>query len=156
MQVTRKGKDMSGEPEINVFHPDRAGIRQVLGDLEAEIMELIWARPVEEGTTVRDIFEVLYERRHLAYTTVQSTMNRLVKKRMLRAETEEHTYVYYPTLTQSDFVSRFAERVLAGLLSNFTGMPREQLAVLAELEAAERTRHLLEEIARRKSLEEEP
>lgn len=34
---------MSTEPEITVFRPDRPGIRKVLGDLEAEIMEVIWA-----------------------------------------------------------------------------------------------------------------
>ena len=147
---------MSNDPEISVFHPGRAGIRQVLGDLEAEIMELIWARPQEQGTTVRDIFEVLYERRHLAYTTVQSTMNRLVKKRMLRAETEEHTYLYYPTLTQGDFISRFAARVLEGLLSNFTGATQEQLVISSDQEAAARTRRLYEEIARRKRTQEEP
>ena len=147
---------MSNEPEISVFHPDRAGIRQVLGDLEAEIMELIWARPAGKGTTVRDIFEVLYERRRLAYTTVQSTMNRLVKKRMLRAETEEHTYVYYPTSTEGEFVSRFVGRVLEGLLSNFTGMTQERLATTSDQHAAERARLLLEEIARRKTTQEEP
>jgi len=45
---------MTSEPDISVFRPDRPGIRKVLGDLEAEIMELIWARPVDQGTTVRD------------------------------------------------------------------------------------------------------
>lgn len=147
---------MRNEPEINIFRPDRTGIRQVLGDLEAEIMELIWARPQEQGTTVRDVFEVLYERRHLAYTTIQSTMNRLAKKHMLRAKTQDHTYVYYPTLTQDEFISRFATRVLEGLLSNFTGITQEQLAVSADPQSVERTRRLLEEIARRKKMQEEP
>lgn len=147
---------MSSEPEISVFHPDRAGIRQVLGDLEAEIMELVWERPTDGGTTVRDVFEVLYERRHLAYNTIQSTMSRLAKKRLLRVETQEHTYVYYPILTQAEFVSRFASRVLDGLLSNFTGTSHEQPAVLSDPHAAERTRRLLEEIARRKTTQEEP
>ncbi len=147
---------MSSEPEISTFHPDRSGIRQVLGDLEAEIMELVWARPADQGTTVRDVFEVLYERRHLAYTTVQSTMNRLAKKRMLRAETEEHAHVYYPTLTEPEFISRFVGRVVEGLLSNFTGMSQEQPPSQSDPQAAERTRRLLEEIARRKTTQEEP
>jgi predicted transcriptional regulator len=145
----------SNGPEISAFHPNRAGIRQVLGDLEAEIMELIWARPAEQGTTVRDVFEVLYERRRLAYTTVQSTMNRLTKKRMLRAKTQEHTYIYYPTLTEPEFVSRFASRVLEGLLSNFMGLSPEQSSVQSDPHAAERVRRLLEEIARRKTTQEE-
>lgn len=147
---------MSSEPEMSVFHPDRAGIRQVLGDLEAEIMELVWARPAEQGTTVRDVFEVLYERRHLAYTTVQSTMNRLAKKRMLRAKTEEHAHVYFPVLTQEEFVSRIMGRVLDGLLSNFTGMTHEPREVLSDDPSAERARRLFEEIARRKAMQEEP
>ncbi len=147
---------MSNEPEMNVFHPDRLGIRQVLGDLEAEIMELVWAHPHEQGTTVREVFEVLYERRHLAYTTVQSTMNRLAKKRILRAKTEEHAYVYYPTLTQEDFVSRIMGRVLEGLLSNFTGVTYEQLESPLDDQSAERARRLFEEIERRKTTQEEP
>ncbi|GAC1393660.1 MAG: BlaI/MecI/CopY family transcriptional regulator [Ktedonobacteraceae bacterium] len=147
---------MSSEPEMSVFHPDRAGIRQVLGDLEAEIMELVWARPAEQGTTVRDVFEVLYERRHLAYTTVQSTMNRLAKKRMLRAKTEEHAHIYFPVLTQEEFVSRMMGRVLEGLLSNFTGMTHEPREVSSDEHSAERACCLFEEIARRKTAQEEP
>src|SRR6266498_1406856 len=51
------------QPDISVFRPDRPGIRKVLGDLEAEIMEAVWPRPDGRGTTVRDVFEVLYDRR---------------------------------------------------------------------------------------------
>ena len=60
---------MTGDPGIGVFRPGRPGIRKVLGDLEAEIMELIWANPPERGTTVRDVFKDLYGRRWTAYTT---------------------------------------------------------------------------------------
>src|SRR5436853_4499769 len=77
------------EPEITVFRTDRPGIRKVLGDLEAEIMELVWARPEGTGTTVRDVFEVLYERRKVAYTTAMNTMVRMAKKKLLRVEKHE-------------------------------------------------------------------
>ena len=82
------------EPEITVFRPDRPGIRKVLGDLEAEIMELVWERPIDAGTTVREVFEVVYARRQLAYTTIMNTMTRLAKKNLLRAEKHEQAYVY--------------------------------------------------------------
>src|SRR5258708_7268374 len=100
---------MTTEPEISVFRPDRPGIRKVLGDLEAEIMELVWERPVDAGagTTVREVFEVLYERRRIAYTTVMNTMSRLAKKHLLWAKKQEQAYVYYPTLTKPEFISRF-------------------------------------------------
>ena len=80
---------MAIEPEINTFRPDRPGIRKVLGDLEADIMEVIWARPTDTGTTVRDVFEVLYANRRIAYTSVMSTMTRLAKKKLLWAEKRE-------------------------------------------------------------------
>src|SRR5229473_1055713 len=98
---------MTFEPDISVFRPDRPGIRKVLGDLEAEIMELVWARPTDQGTIVRDVFETLYERRRIAYTTVMNTMVRLAKKNLLRVEKKDQAYVYYPNATQQEFVSQF-------------------------------------------------
>jgi len=146
---------MTPEPEIGTFRPDRPGIRKVLGDLEAEIMELIWSRPVGQGVTVREIFETLYERRRLAYTTVMSTMVRLAKKRFLRAEKINQAYVYYPNSTQDEFVSRFVGRILENLLVGFTGPTLAGLDSLSDPQAASRARGLLEEIARRRAAEED-
>lgn len=142
--------------DIGPFRPDRPGIRKVLGDLEAEIMELIWSRPDRQGTTVRDVFEVLYERRRLAYTTVMSTMTRLARKGLLRAKKSDQAYIYYPTLTQDEFISRFVGRILDDLLVNFSGITLERLRTLSESDpqAAPRAQRLLEEIARRRSAEE--
>jgi len=146
---------MTSEPEIGTFRPDRPGIRKVLGDLEAEIMELIWSRPVGQGVTVREIFETLYERRRLAYTTVMSTMVRLAKKRFLRAEKINQAYVYYPNSTRDEFVSRFVGRILENLLVGFTGPTLAGLDSLSDPQAASRARGLLEEIARRRAAEED-
>jgi predicted transcriptional regulator len=142
------------EPDINVFRTDRPGIRKVLGDLEAEIMEFIWARPASEGTTVRDVFEVLYERRRIAYTTVMNTMTRLAKKHLLRAEKNDHAYVYFPVLTQEEFVSRFVGRILEDLFVSFSGPTLKSLDALPDPQTAARARNLLDEIARRRATEE--
>lgn len=146
---------MAMEPEISVFHPDRPGIRKVLGDLEAAIMELVWARPVGEGTTVRDIFEVLYERRHSAYTTIMNTMARMARKKLLRVEKRDQAYVYYPTLTQEEFVSRFVGRILENLLVGFAGPTLNGIAELPDPRAVARARQLVDEIARRRAAEGE-
>src|ERR1700716_194666 len=103
---------MTFEPDIRTFHPDRPGIRKVLGNLEAEIMELIWVRSPEQGTAVRDIFELLYSRRPIAYTTVMNTMTRLTKKNLLRVEKKWQGYIYYPSCTQDEFVARFVGHIL--------------------------------------------
>ena len=145
---------MTLEPDISVFRPDRPGIRKVLGDLEAEIMELVWARPAGHGTTVRDVFEVLYERRRIAYTTVMNTMARLARKHLLRAEKADQAYVYYPNLTEEEFVSRFVGRILENLLVSFSGATLAGVEALKDPQAAARARELLEEIARRRAAEE--
>lgn len=145
---------MTTDPDISVFRPDRPGIRKVLGDLEAEIMELIWARPTGQGTTVREVFEVLYERRKTAYTTAMNTMTRLAKKRLLRVEKRDQAYIYYPNLTQQEFVSRFVGRILEDLFVNFSGASAESLNALADQQKADRARTLLDEIARRRAEEE--
>ncbi len=146
---------MTNEPDISVFRPDRPGIRKVLGDLEAEIMELIWARPVGQGTSVREVFEVLYERRRVAYTTAMNTMTRLAKKHLLRVEKRDQAYIYYPNLTKPEFVSRFVGRILEDLFVNFSGATLEGLDALPDQRAADRARVLLDEIARRRMAEED-
>jgi len=145
---------MTSEPDISVFRPDRPGIRKVLGDLEAEIMELIWARPLDQGTTVRDIFEILYDRRRVAYTTVMNTMTRLAKKNFLRVEKRDQTYVYYPNFTEQEFVSRFVGRILENLFVSFSGATLEGLNALPDQEAANLARQQLDEISRRRAAEE--
>jgi len=146
---------MTFEPDISVFRPDRPGIRKVLGDLEAEIMELIWARPVEQGTTVRDIFEILYDRRRIAYTTVMSTMSRLAKKHLLRVVKQDQTYIYYPNITQQEFISQFVGRILEDLLVSFTGETLSAFEKQGSSSSAEQARHMLDEITRQRRKEQE-
>ena len=117
-------------------------------------MELIWARPPGQGTTVREVFEVLYERRRVAYTTAMNTMTRLAKKHLLRVEKRDQAYIYYPNLTKPEFVSSFVGRILEDLFVNFAGATREGLDALPDQQAAARARTLLGEIARRRAEEE--
>lgn len=145
---------MASEPEFTVFHPNRPGIRKVLGELEAEIMELIWARPASERITVHEIFEILYERRHLAYTTVMSTMARLAKKGLLRVEKDKQAYLYTPTLTQEEFVSQVVGHILENLLVSFSGATLASVQAMPDEQSAARARKLLDEITRRRAAEE--
>jgi predicted transcriptional regulator len=147
----------SSEPDISVFRPDRPGIRKVLGDLEAEIMELVWSRPPGQGTIVRDVFDILYERREkrIAYTTVMNTMSRLAKKHLLRVEKKDQAYVYYPNMTQEAFVSGFVGRILEDLLVNFSGASLEHLHTLPNSPATAQARQYLDQITCRRQEEEE-
>jgi predicted transcriptional regulator len=123
-------------------------------------MECIWAHPAEQGITVREVFEALYERRQadhqssIAYTTVMSTMTRLAKKNLLRVEKQELAYVYFPLLTQQEFISRFVGRILEDLLVNFTGETLQHLDAFSQQQMTAQMRHLLDEITRRRAVEE--
>jgi len=151
----QRSKLVTTEPEISVFRPDRPGIRKVLGDLEAEIMELLWEHPINQGTTVRDVFEVLYERRRMAYTTVMNTMTRMAKKHFLRVEKQDTAYVYYPVLAQQEFIDGFVGRILENLFVNFSGSTRAGIEALPDPEAAAHARARLDEIIHRRASEEE-
>ena len=145
---------MSFELDIRTFRPDRPGIRKVLGDLEADIMELIWARPLENGTAVRDIFEILHDRRRIAYTTVMSTMARLAKKKLLRVEKKDHAYIYYPVYTEKEFVSLFIGRILEDLFLSFSGSVLEGIETIKDPHTAFQARQLFDEISRKRAEEE--
>lgn len=147
---------MPDELKLTVFRSDRPGIRKVLGDLEADVMESIWAKPAGEGTTVREVFEALYERRRLAYTSVMNTMTRLAKKNVLKAAKDGQAYVYFPTLTQDEFVSRFVCRLLEDLLVAFAGPTAAGISALSDPAAAKRAQELVADIARRRAAEGRP
>lgn len=139
------------QPDISIVHMDRPGVRKVLGDLEAEVMEVMWAWPNDRGATVREVFAVLEKQRPIAYTTVMNTMTRLAKKRLLVAETTELAYVYRPAQSQQAFVSHLVDRIIQDLLVNFTGDAVSSISKAADPEVAGRAKVLLEEIERRKA-----
>jgi predicted transcriptional regulator len=148
--MTRRAR----EPYITTVRLDRPGIRAVLGDLEDEIMEVIWSSPSGEGVTVREVFEALYRRRRLAYTTVMNTMARLARKGILVAERREPAYFYRATLGREAFIDRFVGRVLERLLVSFGGVAAEQLRRLTDPEARARLLSLVEQAkARRRPAE---
>lgn len=141
------------EPDITTLRLDRPGIRAVLGDLEAEIMEVIWSRPPGEGVTVRDVFEQLYPRRRIAYTTVMNTMVRLARKGLLTAERRAPAYLYRATLGRQAFVDRFVRRALEQLLVNFGGVAVERLGEYLDPQTRTRLLRLVEEARSRRRAE---
>jgi len=70
------------------------------GDLEATVMDRVWAR--EDGVTVREVFDELTGVRQIAYTTVLSTMDNLHRKGWVRRDREGKAYRYWPTMTREE------------------------------------------------------
>lgn len=139
----------NGEPEISVFRPNRQGLRKVLGDLEADIMEYVWENSAagSTGLTVRDVYEAFRLQRVIAYTTVMSTMARLARKRLLHAHKVEAAFVYSPSLSKEAFIDNFVSRILEDLLISFSGNTEIQLQRLATTDSQERIDSLKNKVA---------
>lgn len=78
-------------------------------------MKVVWSL---ESATVRQVYETLLKRRHIAYTTVMTMMNILEQKGFLKKRQEDRAYVYSPAQPQKQVVGSmvrdFVNRVFNG------------------------------------------
>jgi predicted transcriptional regulator len=91
---------------------------ELLGPLEAEVMEIIWHL---DSALVSEVEEVLNGRRSvpLAYKTVLTICTRLSDKGILNHEKEGRAFRYYPTMSESEFIEDQASKATGALLSRF-------------------------------------
>ena len=101
-----------------------------IGSLEADILAIIWER---QQATVRDVYETLREQRQIAYTTVMTVMNNLVKKELLTQDRTSIAYVYTPAIPGNEVASTILDSAVARLfrgrsniaLSHLLGLKRD-------------------------------
>ena len=138
---------------IRVFRLGDQGLKRVLGELEATVMEVVWASP--EPVNVRDVTERLRSsRRPLAFNTVMTVMNRLVAKGLLRRGGRKGSYTYRSAMDREAFLREVTRRVAAGLVRDFGPLAVNQFVdVLAE-EAPDALAELERELRRRKVQDE--
>jgi predicted transcriptional regulator len=102
--------------DFSEFKPRKKGLGKVLGDLEAEVMDAIWAYA---PCSVRDIYKNLRSKRTIAYTTVMTIMSRLADKGLLIKEKEGPAFRYCPAVSREEFRTIVASEVIDGLLDGF-------------------------------------
>jgi predicted transcriptional regulator len=95
------------------------GLRKLMGDLEASIMEVVWAKEPGALVTVREVYEALLDGRKIAYTSVMTVMGNLAKKGVLAVEKSGTAYLYRAPLTQEAFTSQAVGAIVSELLSDF-------------------------------------
>ena len=94
----------------------RHTLAEVLGPLEAEVMEVTW----DLGeVTVRDVHEALSRSRSVAYTTVMTTMGRLADKGLLRRVEDQRAHRFTPLLTREQYADSTVKSVVDWLVSQF-------------------------------------
>ena len=98
-----------------------------IGSLEADILAVVWQY---DQTTVRVVYETLRERRQIAYTTVMTVMNNLVKKHLLLQDKSHIAYVYTPAIPGREVVQTVLESVVDHLLTGQYNVAVSQLLKL--------------------------
>jgi predicted transcriptional regulator len=99
------------------FKPGMQGLNKVLGNLESDIMDIVWQKDCE--VCVRDVFEELASRREIAYTTVMTIMGRLSDKKILNKRKEGNTSYFLPVQTRDEFTQGVVGNVVDSLLEDF-------------------------------------
>ena len=99
------------------FDPNKKGIRKILGDLETDIMEIIWAKG---DLTVRQVYEFFKKERQSAYTTVMTVMSRLADKGLLKKLKQGNAFIYRATTTREEFTKSTLKKVINELMADFT------------------------------------
>jgi len=101
-----------------------------IGSLEADILAIVWD---DQQATVRDVYETLREQRQIAYTTVMTVMNNLVKKGLLSQDRTAIAYVYKPAIPGDEVASTILDSLVQRLfrgranlaLSHLLGLKRD-------------------------------
>jgi BlaI family penicillinase repressor len=97
-----------------------AGRQYELGEAELEVLKTLWDHG---AVTVRDVLAHLHKQgRHVAYTTVQTSLTRLEQKGYVRSNKSELAYVYRAKLTR-DRVTKSRLKTLLSQLYDGAAAP---------------------------------
>lgn len=111
------------------FRFNQVGLRKFLGDLECDIMELVW-KQANPTVTVRNVFDSLRKQREIAYTTVMTTMVRLSEKGLLNiVDRVGLANCYCPAQNREEFIKSAVSMVLEIFVRDF---PEESASYLAQ------------------------
>jgi predicted transcriptional regulator len=77
-------------------------------------MEVVWANSWGDFS-VADVHEALQQERPIAYTTVMTTVNRLVEKELLRRQRDGRRYLYHARMDRDQFLRAMTREVLDSL-----------------------------------------
>lgn len=100
-----------------------------LGDTEMEILNVVWEL---KSATVAQVHDRILDSRPVAYTTIMTVMQNLVKKGFLIVDKSDITYVYQaaidPIVVRKNLLSHLMNKV-------FRGSPMVLVQTLAETES---------------------
>lgn len=125
----------------------RDGTKDIRGDLQVEIMKVLWTR---SGSSVEGVRSALPASKRGAYNTVQTVLNRLTERGLVTRRKEGRMMVYEAAVTEADYVSGSLHQALDG--ASETARKTALLQLVEVLSADERAElgELAREIDRRR------
>ncbi len=98
------------------LHLEEEGVSKVLGQLESKVMKLIWEKGRSTVREIRDALALVHK--ELSFNSIMTIMNRLTEKGLLNKRKQQQVYRYQATVSESEFKSNIAEKILSSLLSD--------------------------------------
>ncbi|MBI5598615.1 MAG: BlaI/MecI/CopY family transcriptional regulator [Deltaproteobacteria bacterium] len=95
------------------FRAEGAGLGKVLGHLEEDVMNALWKKDELCG---KDIFVEIKGHRDIAYTTVLTVLERLVKKGLVKKRRANAGYLFATAYSKDEFSSAVSREVLLGVM----------------------------------------
>ncbi len=74
-------------------------------------MRVVWRL---EGGSVEDVRQGLPPKHRGAYNTVQTVLNRLVERGLLRRDKQGKAFFYAPAVSEADYVAKSLDHTLSG------------------------------------------
>ena len=124
--------------------PDHAPLQ---GELQVQIMAALWR--IESGT-VEEVRSALPARYRSAYNTVQTVLNRLTEGGLLARQRRGMSFVYRPTVTEADYVTRSIRQALAAASSDARESALAQLIGSLDETGLAELQQRAKEVARRR------
>ena len=123
-------------------------LAEVLGPLEAEIMDAVW----DQGeVTVRDVHDALKRERPIAYTTVMTTLGRLADKGFVRRVEDQPAHHYSALVSRDQYARSTVKSVVDWLVNHFPDPAVAYFLDRVERDDEQVVRRLQEAIEQRKS-----
>lgn len=116
-----------------------------LGELEKLVLNYFWSEPHADAKQVHAHFSEL---RGGSLNTIQSTLDRLYKKQLLKREKRGHAFVYFAASSRTAFIGKLVQSVtqdfiqqgdsdlLAAFVSRAAELDESQLSDLEEMISA--------------------
>jgi predicted transcriptional regulator len=115
-EPVKGGRRLAKRP-VSAFRLQAQGLARVLGAIEAEVMDFIWA--AGEPVPLRAVHAALQASRPLSVNTVVSVLNHLVDKGLLRRRRAGRGHLFAATVSREEFVADVSHEVASGLIRDF-------------------------------------